>query len=127
MLRARKILGVVGIFEAAVEGIRFSWRGAAGLSDEGELPARVRARADCRRLSRRRVVSLVRAGSFGAHHSGAFDRRKNRRGICVRKKSAGANVKNECGVSRRGHGFVTDLLVRSNSVTAAGLLEYASP
>src|SRR5476651_2347838 len=93
MLRARKIPGVVGIFEAAVEGIKPRWRGAAGLPDEGELPACVRARAGGGGLSRRRVVSLVRAGSFGAHHPGAFDWRKNRRGICVRKKSAGMNVK----------------------------------
>jgi hypothetical protein len=98
MLRARKIAGVVGIFETEVEGIRFGRRGAAGLSDEGELPARVRARADCGRLSRRRLVSLVRAGSFGAHYSGAFDWRKNRRGICVCKKSAGMNLKNKHGL-----------------------------
>src|SRR5271155_3034235 len=100
MLRARKIFGVVGIFETAAEGIKFGWRGAAGLPDEGELPARVRARADSRRLSRRRVVSRLHAGSFGAHHSGTFDRRKNRRGIRVRKKSDGMNVKNKCGIRR---------------------------
>jgi hypothetical protein len=98
MLRARKILGVVGIFEAAVEGIKFGWRGAAGLSHEGELPARVRARAGGGGLSRRRLVSRLHAGSFGAHHSGAFDWRKNRRGICVRKKSDGMNLKNKQGI-----------------------------
>src|SRR5471030_2145022 len=88
MLRARKIFGVVGIFEAAVEGIKSRRRGAAGFSDEGELPARVRARAGGGGLSRRRVVSRLHAGSFGAHHPGTFDRRKNCRGICLRKKSA---------------------------------------
>jgi len=49
-----------GIFETTAGGIKSRRRGAAGLSDEGELPARLRARAGCRRLSRRRLVSQLR-------------------------------------------------------------------
>src|ERR1035437_2966660 len=92
MLPARNRLGVVGIFEAALEGVESRRPGAAGLPDEGELPSRVRARADCGRLSRRRLVSLVRAGSAGAHHSGTFDRRKNCRGICLCQNPAAVIV-----------------------------------
>ena len=50
---------VVGIFEAALEGTESGRAGPVGLSHEGQLPARVRWRADCRRLSRRHLVSLL--------------------------------------------------------------------
>ena len=53
----------MGIFETATEGTESRRAGAAGLPDEGQLPARVRARADCGRLSGRRLVSL-RDGRF---------------------------------------------------------------
>jgi hypothetical protein len=64
----------------------------------GPNPLVFRTRANClrvcvrgpiaRRLSRRRLVSQLRAGRFGTHHSEAFDRRRSRRGICFCPESA---------------------------------------
>jgi hypothetical protein len=49
----------VGVFETAIEGIESGRAESAGLSDQGQLPARLPERADCGGLSRRCLVSFL--------------------------------------------------------------------
>jgi len=78
---------VTPVFENPAEGTQSRGPRPAGLPDEGELPARLRARSHRRGLSRGLLVSWLHAGSSGAHHPGAFDRREGRAGICLRRES----------------------------------------
>src|SRR6266540_6224076 len=87
MLREGARAGVVGIPEAAIEGVGIGRTRAAGLSHEGKLPARLHGWPDRRCLSRRRLVSLLHAGSPRANHPGTSDSRRDRGGVRVRPES----------------------------------------
>src|SRR5258708_7821427 len=78
----------MGIFETASEGTQIGRPAAAGLSKQGQLPARVRPWTHCRGLSGSSLVSLLHAGSPGANHPTTSDRRQDRGRPCLRSKPA---------------------------------------
>ena len=61
----------MGISEEAAKGIEVDRARTPGLSNQGQLPASVRSRADCGRLPGGRLVSFLHAGGAGANHPGA--------------------------------------------------------
>ena len=73
MLRERGGFGVVGVFEAAIEGTEFGRSTTAGVSDEGELLADLLQGTNRGGVSRRRLVSFLHTGSFGKNHPTAPD------------------------------------------------------
>ena len=56
------------------------------LRTQGQLPAHLRGRPDCRRLPGRHLVPGVRSARARAHHPGAPDRRPPGSGLVVRRK-----------------------------------------
>ena len=88
--------------EAGLASWEFLKRRLKELNLVGPEPLVYRTKANCLRVCVRGPMAVVypegvwyhalHAGSSGAHHPGTFDRRKNRRGICVRKKSAAMNA-----------------------------------
>src|ERR1039458_1541123 len=80
--------GVMGVFEAAAQGIEAGRTRAAGLSEQSQLPARLHAGTHRGRVSGGGMVSLVRASGAGAHYPGTPDRRAGRRRIRLRKEPA---------------------------------------
>ena len=72
----------VGLSQGAPEGAG-SLRAGRHPSQQGELPPHLRRRADCRRLSRGRVVRAVRSAGARADHPGAPDQRARRRDVLI--------------------------------------------
>src|ERR1017187_10514259 len=74
----------LGILEASVEGIAACGSATSCVSHESQLPSHLHSRTHRRRLSGRRVVSLLPSRSARTYYSGELDPRTRRQGIRVR-------------------------------------------
>src|SRR5437899_12868136 len=79
----------MGVPETAAQGIEADGASATRLPEQGELPARLYARPDRRRLSRSGLVSFLHAAGARTNHPATPNQRRDRSRIRFRQEPHG--------------------------------------